>query len=74
LRIALPIVATLSIIGPLAWLWQDSRVPSAYSVMNMGYPEYGVGAMPDLGVSGPGGLRLKISGCRRDPASGSGSG
>jgi FtsP/CotA-like multicopper oxidase with cupredoxin domain len=55
LRIVLPIVATLSIIGPLAWLWQDSRVPSAYSVMNMGYPDYGVGAMPDPGVSGPGG-------------------
>jgi len=55
LRIALPIVATLSIIAPLAWLWQDSRVPSAYSVMNMGYPDYGVGAMPDPGVSGPGG-------------------
>ena len=55
LRLALPIVATLSIIAPLAWLWQDSRVPSAYSVMNMGYPDYGVGAMPDPGVSGPGG-------------------
>jgi FtsP/CotA-like multicopper oxidase with cupredoxin domain len=55
LRIALPIVATLSIIAPLAWLWQYSRVPSAYSVMNMGYPDYGVGAMADPDGSGHGG-------------------
>ena len=54
-RIALPIVATLPIVAPLAWLWQDSRVPSVYSVMDMGYLDYGVGAMPDPGVSGPGG-------------------
>ena len=43
----------LSIVGPLAWLWQDSRVPAAYSVMDMGYPDYGVGAVPD--TSGGGG-------------------
>jgi FtsP/CotA-like multicopper oxidase with cupredoxin domain len=55
LRIALPILATVAIVAPLAWLWQDSRVPAAYSVMEMGYPDYGVGAMPDTGVSGPGG-------------------
>jgi hypothetical protein len=55
LRIALPIVATLSIVAPLAWLWQDSRVPGVYSVMDMGYADYGVGAMDDAGVSEPGG-------------------
>ena len=55
LGLALPIVATLSIIAPLAWLWQDSRVPSAYSVMNMGYPDYGAGAMTDPDGSGHGG-------------------
>jgi hypothetical protein len=53
LRIALPIVATLSIVAPLAWLWQDSRVPAVYSVMDMGYLDYGVGAVPD--TSGGGG-------------------
>ena len=31
LRIALPIVATVAIVAPLAWLWQDSRVPAVYS-------------------------------------------
>jgi FtsP/CotA-like multicopper oxidase with cupredoxin domain len=47
LRIALPIVATVAIIAPLAWLWQDSRVPGAYSVMDMGYLDYGGGAVRD---------------------------
>jgi FtsP/CotA-like multicopper oxidase with cupredoxin domain len=49
LRIALPIAATVAIVAPLAWLWQDSRVPAAYSVMEMGYPDYGGGATPDAG-------------------------
>jgi FtsP/CotA-like multicopper oxidase with cupredoxin domain len=63
LRIALPIVATLSIVAPLAGLWQDSRVPGVYSVMDMGYPDYGVGAMPDQSASGPGGhMQGKIPG------------
>jgi FtsP/CotA-like multicopper oxidase with cupredoxin domain len=31
----------------LAWLWQDSRVPAVYSVMDMGDLDYGVGAMAD---------------------------
>ena len=33
--------------GPLAWLWQASRVPAVYSVMDMGYLDYGGGAAPD---------------------------
>jgi FtsP/CotA-like multicopper oxidase with cupredoxin domain len=52
LRIALPIVATVSIVAPLAWLWQASRVPAVYSVMDMGYLDYGVGAMSDPGGGG----------------------
>jgi hypothetical protein len=55
LRIALPIVAALSIVAPLAWLWQDSRVPAAYSVMDMGYRDYGMGAIPEEGDGGHGG-------------------
>ena len=53
LRIALPIVATVAIVAPLAWLWQDSRVPAVYSVMDMGHPDFGAGAVPD--TSGGGG-------------------
>jgi FtsP/CotA-like multicopper oxidase with cupredoxin domain len=45
-------VATLSIVGPLAWLWQDSLVSAAYSVMDMGYPDYGGGAVPDTSSGG----------------------
>ena len=48
-------MATVAIVAPLAWLWQASRVPAAYSVMDMGYPDYGVGAMSDPGVGGHGG-------------------
>jgi len=52
LRVALPVVATLSIVVPLAWLWQASRVPSVYSVMDMGYHDYGVGATADTSSGG----------------------
>ena len=46
-------MATVAIVAPLAWLWQDSRVPAVYSVMDMGHPDYGAGAVPD--TSGGGG-------------------
>ena len=49
LKIVLPILATLAIVAPLAWLWQASRVPGTYSVMDMGYLDYGGGAAPDTG-------------------------
>jgi hypothetical protein len=55
LRIALPILATVALVAPLAWLWQASRVPAAYSVMDMGYPDYGGGAMADPAGGGHGG-------------------
>jgi FtsP/CotA-like multicopper oxidase with cupredoxin domain len=55
LRVAVPVVATLSIVAPLAWLWQDSRVPAVYSVMQMGYLDYGMGAMADTSGGGHGG-------------------
>ena len=55
LKVALPILATVAIVVPLAWLWQDSRVPAAYSVMEMGYLDYGSGAAPDPGGGGHGG-------------------
>ena len=49
LKIVLPILATLAILAPLAWLWQGSRVPAVYSVMDMGHHDYGGGAAPDAG-------------------------
>jgi FtsP/CotA-like multicopper oxidase with cupredoxin domain len=44
-RLAVACAATLGVLGPLAWLWQDSLLPDAYSVMDMGYADYG-GAPP----------------------------
>src|SRR5215213_9107911 len=54
-KIVLPILATVVVMAPLAWLWQASRVPAMYSVMSMGYLDYGGGAMPDPDGEGQGG-------------------
>ena len=37
------VLATLAILAPLAWLWQSSLVGKSYSVMGMGYLDYGGG-------------------------------
>ena len=55
LRVALPVLATVAIVAPLGWLWQTSRVPAVYSVMQMGYLDYGGGAVSDPGGGGHGG-------------------
>jgi FtsP/CotA-like multicopper oxidase with cupredoxin domain len=47
LRVVLPILATAAIVVPLTWMWLASRMPSAYSVMSMGYPDYG-GVQPSF--------------------------
>jgi len=59
LRIAVPIVATVVIVAPLAWLWQASRVPDQYSVMEMGFLDYGGGATADPGGGGHGGGHMQ---------------
>jgi FtsP/CotA-like multicopper oxidase with cupredoxin domain len=45
LKLILPILATVAILAPLAWLWQASRVPASYSIMDMGDLDYGGGHM-----------------------------
>jgi FtsP/CotA-like multicopper oxidase with cupredoxin domain len=52
LRIVLPILATVAIVAPLGWMWHASRLPGAYSVMDMGYLDYGGGARPDPSAGG----------------------
>lgn len=37
----LPLLAALALLVPLIWMWQHSRVPSSYSVMDMGYADFG---------------------------------
>jgi len=43
--VIIPVLATVLILAPLAWLWQASRLPHATSIMDMGYLDYG-GAAP----------------------------
>jgi FtsP/CotA-like multicopper oxidase with cupredoxin domain len=43
-RLLIAVVATLAILTPLAVMWQQSRLPSTYSVMDMGYADYGGGS------------------------------
>ncbi len=43
LRGLIACLATVAIVVPLAWLWQGSHTPSTYSVMDMGYVDYGGG-------------------------------
>jgi FtsP/CotA-like multicopper oxidase with cupredoxin domain len=44
LRVLLPLAAALAVVVPLAWMWQSSRLPDTYSVMDMGYVDTGGGA------------------------------
>ncbi|MGH8868089.1 MAG: multicopper oxidase family protein [Actinomycetes bacterium] len=44
LRLAIAVTATALILGPLAWMWQASRVPGTYSVTDMGYVDLGGGS------------------------------
>ncbi len=46
-RLLVAIAATVAVIAPLAWLWQASRMPGEYSVMDMGYADYGGGPVTD---------------------------
>lgn len=43
IRLVVAIAASIAVVAPLAWLWAGSNVPPTYSVMGMGYPDYGGG-------------------------------
>lgn len=42
-RLLLAVLAALALLGPLGFFWQASLVPGTYSVMDMGYHDYGGG-------------------------------
>ncbi len=42
-RLLVGLVATAAVLLPLGWFWQQSLLPSTYSVMDMGYVDYGGG-------------------------------
>jgi FtsP/CotA-like multicopper oxidase with cupredoxin domain len=47
-RVVIGLIGSLAVLVPLGWLWASSLVPDTYSVMGMGYPDYG-GGPADLG-------------------------
>ena len=53
-RLLIAAAATLAILLPLGWMWWSSLLPGSYSVMDMGYLDYGGGSKP-AGVMEPGG-------------------
>ena len=53
LRLLLAVALSLALVGPVAWLWWSSLLPSSYSAMEMGEPDLG---------GGPGGAHAGASG------------
>jgi len=49
---------SLVLVGTLGYLWFDSRVPSTYSVLDMGYADFGGGAVPLAGHQHAGGVSV----------------
>ena len=47
-------LATAAVLAPVIWLWAGSLMPSAYSVMDMGRPDYGGGPAGQADGSGHG--------------------
>jgi FtsP/CotA-like multicopper oxidase with cupredoxin domain len=62
IRLVAAIAATAAIVGTLGWFWYDSRVPTTYSVMEMGYVDagggpahgHGAGEVSVADLTGPG--------------------
>ncbi len=48
-RLIVGLVLTLAIVGPLGWMWWDSRLPASYSAMDMGELDYGGGPRASSG-------------------------
>ncbi|MEZ0448513.1 multicopper oxidase family protein [Cellulomonas sp. ICMP 17802] len=53
-RVVAGVVASLLVLGPLAWFWWTSLVPANASVMDMGYPDTGGGPTATTGPHGHG--------------------
>ncbi|WP_421734155.1 multicopper oxidase family protein [Cellulomonas sp.] len=62
-RIVAAVVASLLVLGPLAWFWWASLVPANASVMDMGYPDTGgvPGATPGHGHEPEEGPRVSVA-------------
>jgi FtsP/CotA-like multicopper oxidase with cupredoxin domain len=49
---AAAVVVLLTLLGAVGWFWYQSLVPSTYSVMDMGYVDYGGGPGGQAGMAG----------------------
>ncbi|GGM43058.1 multicopper oxidase family protein [Dactylosporangium sucinum] len=67
LRAAVSVTAALAVLSPLGWWWQDSLVPDAYSIMDMGYADYG-GGVSHEGMHHGGTAVTALTGPRDRPA------
>lgn len=54
LRLLVAVGLTLAIVGPLGWLWWSSLLPSSYSAMDMGEPDFGGGPRGSVHAMGGG--------------------
>jgi FtsP/CotA-like multicopper oxidase with cupredoxin domain len=45
-RTVIALIATAAVLLPLGWFWKASLLPGSYSVMDMGYADYGGGSAP----------------------------
>jgi FtsP/CotA-like multicopper oxidase with cupredoxin domain len=59
--VLLALVATAVLVGPLAWFWASSLVPSTYSVMDLGYADFGGGPIDPAHVRGHAGHAAEAS-------------
>jgi len=50
-RTVLAVIATVAVLLPLGWYWKTSLLPSTYSVMDMGYADYGGGPAPSAALT-----------------------
>ncbi len=66
LRIAAPVVAALVIVVPLAWMWFGSLTPGRFSVMSMGYLDFGGGPRVEAMGAAPG-HAMPATGATRAP-------
>ena len=68
LKVWLPTLATVALLAPLAYLWQDSLVPETFSVHDMGTADYGGGPVGGHGGGhGSGGSAVSLDSLTADP-------
>jgi FtsP/CotA-like multicopper oxidase with cupredoxin domain len=51
-RIAIGVALAVAVLAPVAWLWWSSLLPGTYSIMEMGYADFGGGAGASQSTNG----------------------